>query len=122
VAVSHWGIWCLTHRLSRERPLVQDSTRVCKQCRKVAGLHRWTRDGRIVRCVDMRSGCVAVGVAIGTSVVGSIGAVSLTSSQCLTHGIRWRPCATCVYSLSIEEMWKKVKLISFMKIITHSNR
>ena len=106
VAVSHWGRLCLTHRLSGGRRLVQDSTRVCKQCRRAAGLHRWTRDGRLVRCVATRSGCVAIGAVVGASVVCSIRVVFLTGSQCSTRGIRWRPCAAA-HTLKVLKRWGK---------------
>src|SRR5205823_854386 len=57
VAVSHWGRSGLIHRLSMGRRLVQDATKVRKQYRKVAGLHRCVRAGLIIGCIAMRSCC-----------------------------------------------------------------
>src|SRR5215831_12312217 len=91
VTVSHWGRSGLIQRLSMGRRLVQDATRVCKQCRRVAGLHRCGRDGLSIGCITMRSGCVSIGAIVGASVMCGIGAVSLTGSPGSTRGKRWRP-------------------------------
>ena len=91
VTVSHWGRSGLIHRLSMGRCLVQDATKVCKQCRKAASLHRCVRDGLIIGCIGMRSCCVSIGAVVGTSVMRGIGTVSFTGSPGSTRGKRWRP-------------------------------
>src|SRR5215831_20292509 len=60
VTVSHWSRSGLIHRLSMGRRLVQDATRVCKQCRKAAGLHLRVRDGLIIGYIAMRSCCASI--------------------------------------------------------------
>ena len=107
VAVSHWGRPGFIHRLSMGRCLIQDTTKVCKQCRKAAGLHRCVRDGLSIGCIAMSSGCVSIGAAVGASVICSIGAVSLTGSPGSTCGKRWRPIAPLAPTRRVLEMLGK---------------
>ena len=91
VTVSHWGRSGLIHRLSMGRYLLQNATRVCKQCQKAAGLHRCVRAGLIIGCISIGWCCGSIDVVVGASVMCGIGAVPLTGSPGSTHSKGWRP-------------------------------
>ena len=91
VAVSHWGRSGLIQWLSMGRYFVQDATRVCKQCKKAAGLHRCVRDRLIIGCIPMRWCGRSIGVAVGASVMYGIGAIPCTGSPGPTYSKGWSP-------------------------------